>query len=103
MARGEPMDTFCKWEGDTLVLNILGKPRAKRTKIGKVMGKQLEIHVAEDPVRGKATAHLVEFLADEFEVPKNAIMVVFGVYNVNKQVRITAPKKLPAVIPPRQV
>ncbi len=39
MARGTQMDTFCKWEADTLVLNILGKPRAKRTKIGKVIGK----------------------------------------------------------------
>ena len=96
------MDSFCMWEGDTLVLNILGKPSAKRTKIGKVMGRQLQIHVAEDPVRGKATAHLVEFLADEFGVSKNAITVVFGVYNVNKQLRITAPKKLPAMIPPRQ-
>jgi uncharacterized protein YggU (UPF0235/DUF167 family) len=106
MARGTQMDAFCKWEADTLVLNILGKPRAKRIKIGKVIGKvigkQLEIHVAEDPVRGKATAHLVQFLADEFDVPKRAITVVFGVYNINKQVRITTPKKLPGMIPPRQ-
>jgi uncharacterized protein (TIGR00251 family) len=96
------MSSFCQWDGTTLVLNILGRPRAKKTKIGKVIGKQLEIHVAENPVRGKATAHLVEFLADEFGVSKNAITVVFGVYNVNKQLRITAPKKLPAMIPPRQ-
>jgi len=88
-------------DGDTLVLNILGRPRAKRTKIGKVIGNQLEIHVAEEPVRGRATAHLVDFLADEFGVPKSAITVVFGVYNVNKQLRITAPKKLPSPIPPR--
>lgn len=101
MARGAEMEAFCKWEGDTLVLNILGKPRAKKTKIGKVKGKQLEIHVAEDPVRGKATAHLVDFLADEFGVSRAAITVVFGTYNVNKQVRIAAPTKLPGVIPPR--
>lgn len=101
MARGEVMDGFCKWDGDTLVLNILGRPRAKKTKLGRVLGKQLEIHVAEDPVRGRATAHMVEFLADEFDVPKSQITVVFGVYNVNKQVRITAPKKLPPMIPPK--
>jgi uncharacterized protein YggU (UPF0235/DUF167 family) len=94
------MPSFYHWEGDTLVLNILGRPRAKKTKIGKVIGKQLEIYVAENPVRGKATGHLVEFLAGEFQVPKSAITVVFGVYNVNKQLRITAPKRLPAVIPP---
>lgn len=92
------MSSFCQWEGDTLVLNILGRPRASKTKIGKVIGKQLEIHVAENPVRGKATAHLVKFLAEEFQVPESAITVVFGVYNVNKQLRIKAPQRLPAVI-----
>ncbi len=92
------MSSFCQWEGDTLVLNILGRPRAKKTKIGKVIGKQLEVYVAEQPVRGRATAHLVRFLAEEFQVPESAITVVFGVYNVNKQLRITAPKRLPAVI-----
>jgi uncharacterized protein len=95
---GLEMPSFCQWDGDTLVLNVLGRPRAKKTKIGKVIGKQLEIHVAENPVRGKATAHLVTFLSGEFGVPENAITVVFGVYNVNKQIRIAAPRKLPAVI-----
>jgi hypothetical protein len=33
MARGTLIDSFCKWESDTLVLNILGKPHAKCTKI----------------------------------------------------------------------
>jgi len=31
------MQSFCHWEGDTLVLNILGRPHAKKTKIGKVI------------------------------------------------------------------
>ncbi len=92
------MSTFCYWEGETLVLNILGRPRAKKTKIGKVIGHQLEVYVAEQPVRGRATAHLVKFLAGEFDVPESAITVVFGVYNVNKQLRIAAPKRLPGVI-----
>lgn len=94
------MPSFCHWEGDTLVLNILGRPRAKKTAIGRVIGKQLEVHVAENPVRGRATAHLVRFLAEEFQVPESSITVVFGVYNVNKQLRIAAPKRLPALIPP---
>ncbi|MFA5529924.1 MAG: DUF167 family protein [Thiohalomonadaceae bacterium] len=91
---------FCHWEGDTLVLNVLGRPRAAETRLGQVLGEQLEIHVAEKPVRGRATAHMVRFLAGEFQVEENAIEVVFGVYSVNKQLRITAPKRLPEVIPP---
>jgi uncharacterized protein (TIGR00251 family) len=96
------MSAFCQWQDDTLVLNILGRPRAKKTKLGKVIGKQLEIHVAENPVRGRATAHLVKFLAEEFQVAESAITVVFGVYNVNKQLRIVAPKRLPAAIAKQQ-
>ena len=96
------MQSFCQWEGDTLVLNILGRPRASKTKIGKVIGKQLEVYVAENPVRGRATAHLVKFLAEEFQVAESAITVVFGVYNVNKQLRIKAPQRLPAVIAKQQ-
>lgn len=41
-----------------MVLNILRRLRAKRTGIGKVTGKQLQVHAAGGPVRGKATAHL---------------------------------------------
>jgi uncharacterized protein YggU (UPF0235/DUF167 family) len=92
------MSTFCYWEENTLVLNILGRPRSKKTKIGKVIGKQLEIFVAENPIRGRATAHMVKFLAGEFEVNESAITVVFGVYHVNKQLRIAAPKRLPSMI-----
>jgi uncharacterized protein len=98
-ATGVKMPSFCHWEGDTLVLNILGRARARKTRIGKVIGSQLEVYVAENPVRGRATAHLVRFLADAFQVPESAIVVVFGVYNVNKQLRITAPQRLPPVIP----
>lgn len=74
----------------------MGKPRAKLSNICKVIGKQLEIHVAKDPVRGKARAHLVQFMADEFDVPKRAITDAVGAYNINKQLRITAPKNCPA-------
>jgi uncharacterized protein YggU (UPF0235/DUF167 family) len=96
--RGVYVSSFCYCEGDVLVLNVLGRPSAERTAIGKVIGRQLEIHVAERPVRGRATAHLVHFLAGEFEVDEAAITVVFGVYNVNKQLRIKAPKRLPEEI-----
>ena len=92
------MDSFCAWDGETLVLNILGKPGANRDAIGKVKGKQLNVSVTEPPVGGRATDHMVRFLAGEFGVSVNDIQVVFGRFNVNKQLRIRSPKKLPAVI-----
>jgi hypothetical protein len=85
------------WEGDVLVLNILGNPSAKLTKIGKPLANQLKISVAAAPVNGKATDHLVKFLAGEFGVKVKDIEVVFGRMNVNKQLRITSPQKLPNV------
>jgi uncharacterized protein (TIGR00251 family) len=85
------------WEGDVLVFNILGKPSAKITKIGKPFGNQLKISVAAAPVNGKATDYLVKFLAGEFGVKSRDIEVVFGRMNVNKQVKIINPQKLPSV------
>jgi len=96
--KGFVMDSFCAWDGETLVLNILGKPGANRDAIGKVKGDQLRVSVTAPPVAGRATDHMVRFLAEEFGVTKNDIQVVFGRFNVNKQLRIRSPKKLPSVI-----
>ncbi len=89
---------FFTWEGDTLVLNILGTPNAKRDAIGKVKGHQLCVSVTAVPRAGRATDHMVRFLAEEFDVAASDIQVVFGRMNVNKQLRIKAPKRLPSVI-----
>ena len=88
---------FFWWEDDTLVINILGKPSASRDAIGKPKGAQLNVSVTAAPRLGRATDHMVRFLAAEFGVSPSAIEVVFGRFNVNKQLRVKAPAKLPAV------
>ena len=93
-------DSFFAWDGDVLILNILGKPSASKDAIGKPFGKQLKVSVAAAPVAGKATDHMVRFLATQFGVTTSDIEVVFGRMNVNKQVRIKAPKTLPPVFTP---
>jgi uncharacterized protein (TIGR00251 family) len=90
-------DTFFGWDGDTLVVNILGKPASVKDAIGKPKGTQLKVSVTAAPKEGKATDHMVRFLAPLFGVSVADIEVVFGRENVNKQLRIRAPKKLPAV------
>ncbi|MDO8369792.1 MAG: DUF167 family protein [Candidatus Nitrotoga sp.] len=92
------MNSFCVLDGETLVLNILGKPSAKLDAIGKAKGNQLKVSVTASPVAGRATDHMVRFLAKEFGVTINDIEVVFGRFNVNKQLRIKSPKNLPSVI-----
>lgn len=90
-------DSFFAWEDNVLVVNILGKPSASKDAIGKPKGTQLKISVTAAPINGKATDHMVRFLAPLFGVPLSRIEVVFGQENVNKQLRITAPTKLPEV------
>ena len=90
-------DSFFVWEGDTLVVNILGKPSSKQDAIGKPKGTQLKVSVTASPEGGRATDHMVRFLAPLFGVPVSHIEVVFGQTNVNKQLRIKAPKSLPQV------
>jgi len=92
---------FFYWEGEMLVLNVLGKPSAKQDAIGKPKGHQLKISVTAFPRAGRATDHMVRFLAAEFGVATGDIEVVFGRMNVNKQLRIKSPKRLPAVIAQR--
>lgn len=97
-ATARAMEDFCAWDGDTLVLNILGQPSAKQDAIGKVLGAQLKVSVTAAPVAGRATDHMVRFLATEFGVSVPDIQVVFGRFNVNKQLRIRSPRTLPSVI-----
>jgi len=95
------LNTFYAWDGDVLVLNLLGKPNAKTDKLGKPKGNQLKINVAAKPRGGRATDHMVKFLSKEFGVKVCDIEVVFGRMNVNKQIRVSKPTRLPAVIPSR--
>lgn len=92
------MTSFCAWDGNILILNVLGQPSAKQDVIGKAKGNQLKISVTAKPVAGKATDHMVKFLANEFGVSTQAITVVFGRFNINKQLRIESPNKLPSII-----
>lgn len=89
---------FCAWDGDTLVLNILGTPAARRDVIGKPKGHQLKVSVTAAPEDGKATDHMVRFLAREFGVKIKDIEVVFGRTCIHKQLRIKLPARLPKVV-----
>ncbi len=95
---------FCAWDGDTLLLNILGKPGAPRDAIGKPHGHALKVSVTATPEAGRATDHMLRFLAREFGVGARDIEVVFGRESVHKQLRIRAPTRWPAALgamPPR--
>lgn len=87
---------FYEWNGDILALNILGTPMAKQDAILKPKGNQLKVSVKAQPQNGKATDYMVDFLAKEFGVSASAIEVVYGRESIHKQLRIKAPRRVPA-------
>jgi uncharacterized protein YggU (UPF0235/DUF167 family) len=59
-------DTFFAWDGDVLVLNVLGKPASRKDAIGKPHGAQLKVSVTAAPQGGRATDHMVRFFGASF-------------------------------------
>jgi len=99
MAQAYEESFFC-WDGNTLVVNILGKPGASKDAVGKPKGAQLKVSVTAQPHNGRATDHMVGFLAPLFGVRERDIEVVFGRESVHKQLRIKNPHKWPEIFGP---
>ena len=96
--KGMALASFFGRDGDVLVLDILGEPRAARDAVVGVAGDRLLVSVTAVPTRGRATDHMVLFLAREFGVTPEAIEVVYGRFHVEKQLRIRSPKRFPEVV-----
>ena len=65
-----------------VTLAVRAQPGAKKTAITGIYGKgaaaQLKIAVQAPPLEGRANQALIAFLAQTFEVPKNAVELVTG-------------------------
>jgi uncharacterized protein (TIGR00251 family) len=84
-----------RWAGDDLLLDLKGKPGARRDAFGRVMQGRLSVHIAAVAADGQATARLLAFLAEAFGVPRSAVELVYGQASVHKQVRVRSPRRLP--------
>jgi len=93
-------NSFFRWDGDTLVVNVLGKPAAAKDAVGKPKGAQLKVSVTAQPHNGRATDHMVRFLAPLFGVAVRDIEVVFGRESIHKQLRIRTPSRWHPVFGP---
>ena len=85
-----------RWEGDDLLLDLQGKPGARRDAFGRVMAGRLQVQIAAAPEDGKATARLLAFLAEQFDVPRSAVELRYGLASPKKGVCIRAPRSLPS-------
>jgi uncharacterized protein (TIGR00251 family) len=65
-----------------VTLAVRAQPGAKKTAITGVYGEgqaaQLKIAVHAPPLEGRANQALINFLAETFAVPKNAVELVSG-------------------------
>jgi uncharacterized protein (TIGR00251 family) len=65
-----------------VTLAVRAQPGAKKTAITGIYGEgataQLKIAVHAPPIEGRANLALVAFLADTFDLPKNAIQLTAG-------------------------
>lgn len=89
------MAGFHEWRGDTLVLRLRIQPRAAQDEFAEVLDDRIKLRITAPPVDGKANAHLIAYLADAFDVPRNRVRIAQGETGRNKTVRIEAPRKLP--------
>lgn len=76
--------------GDGVRLTIRVQPRASRTEVAGLYGKDaLRIRLAAPPVDGAANRELVEFLAKTLGVPKSAVSIEAGETGRLKTVSVT--------------
>ena len=83
------------WEGGRLHLSLQGKPGARRDAFGRVHDGRLQVQIACVAEDGRATDRLLEFLAEQFGVPRRSVTLLHGRTSARKAVSIDAPKRLP--------
>ncbi|MFB2648897.1 DUF167 family protein YggU [Shewanella mangrovisoli] len=91
------MSAVIMQQGD-LLLNLYIQPKASRDQIVGLHGDELKVAITAPPIDGKANAHLSKYLAKTFKVPKSDVHILKGELGRHKQVRISAPKNVPAEI-----
>ena len=86
------------WQGDVLILNLHVQPKASKDEWSGYYGEQLKLRIKAPPVDGKANAHLLKFISDEFGVSKSACKLLSGESGRDKRISITAPSKFPTCL-----
>ncbi len=81
-------------EGEAWLLNVKARPGARVDRIRGVSGGLLLLDVAAAPEDGRATEHMLRFLAQIFGVARRDVELVSGAHARWKRVRIMG-KTLP--------
>lgn len=90
------IEDWYRWDGDTLLLDVLISPRASRNQVAGVQDGRLKLRVTGAPVEGKANAAVAAYLAKAFGVPRSQVTLVSGSKGRKKRLAVNAPRRLPA-------
>lgn len=63
-------------------------PGSSQTRLCGIFGGMLKIKIAAPPEKGKANRRLLEFLAKQLGVKKNAVSIISGQTNPIKQIQV---------------
>jgi hypothetical protein len=84
----DPTISFLRESPAGVTLAVRAQPGAKKTAITGVYGEgaaaQLKIAVHAPPLEGRANQALIAFLAETFDLPKNAVQQTTGESNRSK-------------------
>jgi uncharacterized protein len=84
-----------RWDGDDLILRIRVQPRSSREAITGPEGDRLKVRLHAPPVEGEANAALIALIARSCGVPRTRVALVRGRRGRDKDLRVSAPRKLP--------
>ena len=63
-----------------------------------MLGETCKIRISAPPVDGKANDQLIRFLAIQFSVSRNRVVIESGISGQNKRIRIIKPGRIPQLI-----
>lgn len=88
-------DTWYRWQGRDLVVQLQVLPRSSRDGFGDTHDNRLKVKLTAAPVDGKANLVLVAFLSKAFGLPKTRVHIDKGANSRQKTVRLEQPTRLP--------
>jgi uncharacterized protein (TIGR00251 family) len=87
--------SWWRWDGEDLVLELKVQPGATRDAFAGPLGDRQKVQIRAPATDGRANAHLLNWLAQQFGVSRRAVSIESGLASRLKRVRVATPHRLP--------
>lgn len=88
------MANWYHWQENTLFLSIQLQPRASCDEIVGPHGEHLKIRITAPALENRANSYLIKFLAKQFAVSQNQIVIEKGEHSRIKLISIKSPQNI---------